>query len=255
MDIMTIVSILFTLSLIGAIIFIIIKTIKRIIKISKKTENTTIDSEENTSDISLEFKESTTKKGEFLIFKTETTGLLSYKNIDPKDCDTNEEPYPIQLTWLLLDEEFKAVSRGNHILKQDCHIPAIASNIHGITTNKMKSKGIAPTKAYSDFISDLNQATDIIAHNLNFNSSIIKIDFIRNGLDINLFNNKKTFCTMEDTTDIVKMEDDKYPKINELFGFLFYNRTDISFDEQHDAMNDTIITAKCFEHLYKKHNI
>lgn len=244
---MTIVGIIFTLSLIGVI--------KWIFKKSKKTENTTTNTKENEEDIKIKFENSTTQKGKYLIFDTETTGLLSDRYIDPDNCDTSKEPHPVQLAWLLLDADFKLVNQVNYIIKQNCSIPSAAANIHGISTSTMKKEGVLPTEAYSKFIKDVDQATDIIGHNIEFDLSILKIDFRRNDIDINIFNKKNEICTMKSSTNIVKLNNGKFPKLNELYGFLFYNRIDLSFEGQHNAMNDVLLTAKCHEQLVKKHKL
>ena len=58
------------------------------------------------------------------------------------------------------------------------------------------------------------------------------------------------------TTNICKIKNPrggyKWPKLEELFGYLFYNRTDISIDGAHDAMNDVLITAKCYIELKRR---
>ena len=64
----------------------------------------------------------------------------------------------------------------------------------------------------------------------------------------------KTFCTMEKTVDICKINGNygyKFPKLQELYFYLFNE----NFEFAHDAMVDVKATAKCYFELKRKYLI
>jgi DNA polymerase III epsilon subunit-like protein len=208
-------------------------------------------SEEN---ISISFPQSVTNKKHYFFFDCETTGLPKNRYGDESDFDN--WPYPVQIAWMVMDENFGVVSKKSYILKQPVKIPIQASGLHGITTELMNLKGIDPKKVYSEFIEDIKDTTVSIAHNTAFDVPAIKCDLLRNGFTKKVFIMKNLFCTMNSTTNICKIKNKnggyKWPKLEELYGYLFYNRTDISIDGSHDAMNDVVITAKCYIELKRR---
>ena len=62
-----------------------------------------------------------------------------------------------------------------------------ASKIHGITNKIMRQKGINIKPVLREIINDIRLSHVIVAHNINFDISYIKIESFRNGL-ANIFN-------------------------------------------------------------------
>jgi DNA polymerase III epsilon subunit-like protein len=204
-----------------------------------------------------DFERSDKKKGRYLVFDTETTGLPVERNARPEDYDN--WPYVVQIAWYLFDDEWKLIEDKEYILKQDIKIPADATSIHGIDNNTMLKKGVDPKFVYSQFIEVLGRAKFLIAHNIAFDKPIMECELLRNGFD-NKLRNVDTICTMKKGINFCKLEgyygDYKYPKLIELFQKCFYPdapsvsiacaiKDDSSYSESKVGI-DVTMTAKCF---------
>ena len=76
----------------------------------------------------------------YLFFDTETTGIpQDYK----APCtDTDNWPRLVQLGWILTDSRGNELRRGNRIVRPEgFEIPAAASDVHGITTERALAEG------------------------------------------------------------------------------------------------------------------
>ncbi|MDP4183638.1 MAG: 3'-5' exonuclease [Bacteroidota bacterium] len=203
---------------------------------------------------SLKFEGSESQTGKYLILDTETTGLPKSRYAEIDDFDS--WPYPVQIAWMLFDEDRKVIKSANYILKQKTTIPTAASHIHKITTEIMKAKGVDPKAVYEELTNDIKNSKVIVAHNIEFDIPIIECDYLRNGFDKQLFYRKKKICTMKSSIEFCKLKRRnggyKFPKLEELFGKLFYNDPTAQIQGAHDASVDTMVTAKCFFELLDK---
>lgn len=205
-------------------------------------------------DEQISFAESKTNIKHYFFFDCETTGLPIDRNADVKDF--NNWPFPVQIAWLVMDSDFGVIESKSYILKQPTVIPQRASDIHGITTEKMNAEGVDPKVVYSEFIAAINGSTVSIAHNTDFDVPILRCDLLRNGYTKKVFVMKNLFCTMKNSTNLCLIPNSwgsyKWPRLEELYGFLFFNNTNIQIEGAHDALNDVIITAKCYQELFRK---
>ena len=176
-----------------------------------------------------------------IYFDTETTGLAPGRIIE--------------LAYVL-DYGDRVVGK-NFFFAVD-YVPEVASNIHGITTEKLKvlSKG----KTFSDYADEIQkdflEADLIVAHNVKFDLTFLNAEY--SYLDC-VFKFNETLDTMKYFTPILKLERKsggyKYPKLNELsdyFGIYPYDATIFcreTFGEQglsfHDARFDVAILYLC----------
>ena len=184
-----------------------------------------------------------------LYFDTETTGVpLNYK---APSSDTNNWPRLVQLAWILTDEEGTRIHTGNLVIKPDGFvIPADATKVHGITTQRAKEEGVPLAEVIERFKSDLDMATYIVGHNIEFDKKIVGAEMIRLGMKDEL-EKKKSYCTMQSSIDFCKIPGKygyKYPKLQELYKKLFGSE----FENAHDAMSDIEATEKCFWELKKR---
>lgn len=185
----------------------------------------------------------------YLFFDTETTGL-------PKSWKAPIEelanwPRLVQLAWLFMDENGKEIAGKNQIIKPEGFvIPEVASNVHGISTERAMSEGIPLIEALGDFAQVLEDTKLIVAHNISFDEKIMGAEFLRKEIASELFNRAK-ICTMHKSTDFCKIEGPygyKWPKLMELHHRLF----DEGFDGAHDALVDVRACARCFFELQKR---
>jgi DNA polymerase III epsilon subunit-like protein len=197
-------------------------------------------------------QEQMAKKGikyRILFFDTETTGVPL--NYNAPSSDTQNWPRLVQLAWILTDENGNRILTGNLIVKPDgFNIPADASKVHGISTERAKEEGVPLAEVIERFKSDLNMATYIVGHNIEFDKKIVGAEMIRLGMK-DIMDSKKSYCTMQSSIDFCKIPGKygyKYPKLQELYKKLF----GIEFDNAHNAMSDIEATEKCFWELKKR---
>ena len=181
-----------------------------------------------------------------LFFDTETTGLPV--NWKAPVSDLNNWPRLVQIAWLVYDNSGNKISGKDFIIKPEgFSIPAEASRIHGITTEKANSYGVSLMDVLNEFLLQINKADYIVAHNMSFDEKIVGAEFLRKKLP-NSLASKRKICTMEKTTNFCAIRGNygyKWPTFSELHYKLF--RT--GFQEAHNAATYINITAKCFWEL------
>ena len=142
----------------------------------------------------------------FLIFDTETTGLL------PKRITTLDYiPHIIQLSYIVYDNVTNTIeSRSNYIrIPSDIVISQGSINVHGITRDKVDREGIEIQEALFYFGEHYKECDYIVAHNLDFDEKMVNYECVRNNTSpiIHKFDPRKTFyCTMKKGIDICKIE-------------------------------------------------
>src|SRR5690606_28512839 len=118
----------------------------------------------------------------YLIFDTETTGVPHNKTAPLTDLDN--WPRLVQLAWQLHDHKGKLISQHNYIIRPDgFDIPFKAEQIHGISTKRALDEGHELSKVLGIFIDDINKASLLVGHNIEFDNNIIGAELIRQSLD------------------------------------------------------------------------
>lgn len=183
-----------------------------------------------------------------LYFDTETTGLRP-----GKIC---------QLSYIMDYEDGKIIAK-NFFFSVPFIEPS-AVMVHGFTVEKLKvlSKG----KVFADFAdeiaNDFYQADTIIAHNISFDLSFLRQEFLEIGKP---FRYKNEFCSMKTAvpvTCILRTNNKgyKYPKLTELCSHLNIFDDEITYFEDkffsettknHDARFDTTALFMCVKTLIK----
>ena len=190
-----------------------------------------------------------------LFFDTETTGFVD----KDKDLTHEDQPYVLQLAALLDDDEGNTVSAINVILNTESGpVPSGAAGVHGITEEKYKAFGIKPLTALATFNGLAQRATTLVGHNISYDLGMLKIAYAREGKLSNYSDDvgrKPTFCTMQETTDIVKIPNPrsrsgqyKWPKLEEAYRVLV---SPDGFEGAHDALADVRATREIFYSLRK----
>ena len=188
----------------------------------------------------------------FLIFDTETTGLP--KNWKAPLTDTDNWPRVVQIAWQLHNGSGGLLSAGNLIVRPNgFEIPFNAAKVHGITTEKARTEGLDLQECMNRFLADLDQATHIGGHNIEFDLNVLGCEMVRLGLDPALLTSKSALDTMKQTIDFCAIPGGrggqfKWPTLIELHEKIFGE----GFDAAHDAAFDVHATAKCFFALLEK---
>jgi DNA polymerase III epsilon subunit-like protein len=205
-----------------------------------------------------------------ITFDTETTGLPKIKMINEKTLHL--WPYIVQFSYVIYNNETnKVLKTVDHIIKIPEHVVITEenSNIHGITDTMSKTRGQDIKEVLKDFMEDYNNADIVVAHNMEFDFNIIKVELMRQ-----IYNDKQTAfqkeqvtqnlnslkasnklcCTMQESVDICNIkaltrdgrEYVKFPSLSELHKHLF----SVVPKKLHNSLNDVLICLRCF---YKMH--
>ena len=121
-----------------------------------------------------------------LIFDVETTGLL------PKASDIALYPYIIQFSFILYNLETRAIERKhNFYINVPVDVPDKITEITGITKQMCDERGIPILVALDCFYDCYAMAGCVIAHNLSFDATMIRVELDRNRAEIDM---KAHYC-------------------------------------------------------------
>lgn len=180
-------------------------------------------------------------------FDTETTGLPRSWNAPLRDLDN--WPRMVQLAWLLCDGAGNEIAAASRIvLPQGYVIPAEASRVHGITTERALAEGRPLAEVLDEALPNLEKAAAAVAHNVSFDEKILGAECLRLGRPHPLLK-KPTRCTMKESTAFCALPgrygDFKYPNLTELHRKLFNK----PFAGAHDALADVRACKAAFYEL------
>ena len=205
----------------------------------------------------------------FLVFDVETTGLIprSKKGIVTK---MEDNPYIIQLSYAIYDVYERRIIRtfDTYVkLPEKIIISDFITNLTGISNDICEKKGLPILEVIEEFYRAYIECDGIVAHNIDFDEKMIKIEIERNREKIidriphclSIFNymyekikNIERFCTMKKSSHLCNLEIviegkpkmKKFPKLIELFGILFENEPEPK--NLHNSMIDVLVCLKCF---------
>ena len=207
-----------------------------------------------------------------LIFDTETTGLPKSKIISQETFD--KWPYILQFSFIIFDTNENSITLSkDFIIKMEdgIEISQDSINIHGITNEISKEKGVNIETALNSFFYYLREIDLLVGHNVSFDINMIYIELMRiiylkkypddhisaYKTDLHLLTNfKNIYCTMQESIDLCNIkatnkygEYNKFPKLSELHEKLFKTNP----KNLHNSLIDILITLRCFMNLkYKK---
>lgn len=188
------------------------------------------------------------KLSDVCCFDTETTGVPE-KGMQ-WDVDFMRYPRPVSMAWAFGDKE-----RHEIIRPQGWEIPEETVAIHGVTEEMAEKEGKPFKEVVGEFLDDVEACPLICAHNIYFDTSIIKaaIMALCPGLaekaEHALYKGKR-IDTMYKTIRFVgaKYRDGrpgKYPRLEELYAKLFDGGT----FPAHNALEDVRALRKCLPPL------
>ena len=180
-------------------------------------------------------------------FDTETTGLPRDWSAPLRQLDN--WPRMVQLAWLLCDAAGNEIASASRIVRpQGYVIPADASRVHGITTERALAEGVPLADVLDEALPQLEKAAMAVAHNISFDEKILGAECLRLGRPHPLLQ-KKTRCTMKESTNFCALPgrygDFKYPNLTELHRKLFNK----AFADAHDALADVRACKAAFYEL------
>jgi len=181
-----------------------------------------------------------------IFIDTETTGLPKHRNAPY--TDVGNWPRLVQLAWVIIDGNGRELSAVERIVKPDGFtIPNEAAEIHGITTEMAKQKGIRLVEVLAEFAAALEQSKTVVAHNVEYDRPVLEAEYIRAGMKC-VLGSKNLICTMESSTNYCALPGRygyKWPSLDELHRKLFNE----SMGKAHNALVDVRACMKCYFEL------
>lgn len=157
---------------------------------------------------------------EFVVLDTETTGFNKNDRVIEIACI-------VFSAGEVIDEYSTLINPNRDVGK---------TQIHGIRPSMISSAPI-----FSEIANDILRILQnriLIAHNLAFDSRMLKQEFDKLGIDLNL---GRGFCTMTEVSRIYSAQNSSLEKACSIF--------DIAQDDAHHALGDARATLKLFEAL------
>ena len=178
-----------------------------------------------------------------VVFDTETTGLPKLKNVPAKNMKDNW-PHIVSLSWSVIEHNVVVDTYSYIIQPMNWTIPDDSIAIHGITNEQAKNDGYPLSYVIDKFISTRYDV--LIAHNLEFDENVLMqaVYWDLGRMEFNGFPHPKR-CTMKTSRELCKLPNNKYPKLSELYEFVFGVRPDTK--QLHNSMYDVIILTKIIQ--------
>jgi len=184
----------------------------------------------------------------YLVF--DASGIAKPKNWKASFSDTFSWPRMIHLSWIILDEKFKPIQDFNCIVQPEDFkfTPEIASFC------KLDEDDLKKAVPLDDVLNQFNDSLDgveyLFAHNMNFNENVLACEFLRKGINHNLFK-KERHCLMHESTFYCKIPSKtggyKWPSLQEMHATIFKQK----YTPSNNARADVIAASRCFIALMK----
>ena len=182
-----------------------------------------------------------------LFFDVETTGLPIRGNlpygINPvyNKLESYNNARIVQITIMLCDENLNEIELKDFIIKAD----GFAINnekFHGITNEISAMEGISIIEFANILQPYLKRISHMIAHNANFDISILKSELYRYGMQsiIDELDTKTILCTMKKTKYIINSRNSygiKDPSLAELYQYVFNEQIQNAHNAKYDVIN------------------
>jgi DNA polymerase III alpha subunit (gram-positive type) len=189
-----------------------------------------------------------------LVFDTETTGLVDKSLLPLQYKDLALHPYITQLSAVLYDvDNQKVVKVFNTYVKIPDHveIPEIVQQLTGITKEKCNG-GMEIGEALSTFYQLYLKCDAIVAHNMWFDSKMIRIECMRNQFPqmLKIFyqdeSTKPISCTMMEGMRYCDLN--RFVRLSVLYELLF--KEDANQYELHNSLVDTMVCLRCYLKIF-----
>lgn len=195
-----------------------------------------------------------------IVFDTETSGLPDSKGFgkfyDYSELEHYNNSRLVELAYIVVDDTNIEVARIERLVIPSGFIVE-NSHIHGITNAMALECGLPLHDVLKEFEGYTEGATSLIAHNINFDISIILSEAYRCGMssliekikgmeyiDTMILGHNAILKTIPENTKVY-LNFIKYPKLSELYKFIF-NRP---VCQKHRALADVELCLECYKIL------
>jgi DNA polymerase-3 subunit epsilon len=156
----------------------------------------------------------------------------------------------VQISWVIYSNVGKLIKEENYYIKNiGFAIAESATKIHGITKEYLEANGECRKSVLQLLIEDVRKYDPlVVGHFMQFDIHLLNADFSREGME-NPIKKQATFCTMLESTHLIKNPSIKFLRLEQLYNILFQK----TLQNPHNAIVDAKATAKCFfELLYRQ---
>jgi len=183
----------------------------------------------------------------YLIF--DVSAIEKPKSWTAPFSDTIAWPRMAHLSWILLDKEMKPVDNQNFIIEPEGYslTPDICIHVR-LDEEDFNTRAVKLESALEAFEKSLDEAAYVLAHNLQFNESVLAAEYLRKSINHQLFK-KERFCLMQESTFYCKLPSKtggyKWPTLSELHAIIFSK----AYSPPNNARADVIAATRCFKAL------
>jgi DNA polymerase III epsilon subunit-like protein len=239
--------------------------------INQYTSDTEVSASESTTYYAIPNNHSHRPYRTITVFDVETTGLIPKMDKITKRTPTiNDMPHILQFSFIkyniigsFVDQTYDKYVKVNESIV----IEPIITTITGITRETCDTRGISIIDVLTEFYNAYMSSDCVIAHNIKFDSSIIKIEIERHfhtlvktcphilSLFDDTFNRLMyidMYCTMKESIHICNImiptktdptkKFKKFPQLKELYFTLFRKHP----ENLHNSIVDVLYTLRCF---------
>ena len=202
-----------------------------------------------------------------IVFDTETTGLPNWKSLE-----LNNQPYIVQFSYIVYNISTQTIDKVvDEIIKIPEHIVIsdYCINLHKIDQTISQTKGKDIESVLREFYEELLKCDLCVAHNIKFDSFMIRTELKRIKEQMNDCNKiqeierklrylkrcDKYYCTMMNSIHICNVYFPfpstklKFPKLIELYDH-FFNKITNDKIQLHNSLYDVYICLRCFIKLH-----
>jgi hypothetical protein len=169
--------------------------------------------------------------------------LINYDKI-VIDIETDGGDHILQVSYNIYDVNNEFIEHINIYIYDGVHSTPYYPTI---SSEDIIQYGLTPEKASEIIVNHINQCRIVIGHNVK-QFDLVKIKKMIHPFHYEIKPDIIIHDTMLESTDILKIKSYrgyKYPKLIELYKFLFQKE----FDNQHNAIDDVNATFECYKKL------
>ena len=201
-----------------------------------------------------------------LFIDTETNGLPLNKYAPY--TSTEIWPHILQISWQIVElgqlNKLTVLKEEDHFLTLRSAWNKDAEHVHQIPESIIGKFGKDPAVVLANLYKDIYICDYIVGHNLSFDKNVILSEVQRIYVTGNFLVSPSKFwfkkqevCTMKLTKSFCNIKfkdsnDNKFPKLNELYLKLFNIEYDISGANLHNSKHDVSCLVSCFKEIIKR---
>jgi DNA polymerase III epsilon subunit-like protein len=183
---------------------------------------------------------------QYIAFDFETSGLPAGRRnveITPETLKNFDSCRAVSLSAARFSSRGRLVDTFDAIVyPNDFLISEKSIEIHGITQDYAEKNGRPFTEVFMDFMKFIGPRTTIlVAHNAQFDTSVLRSEMIRHNLNLSLLDNINFVCTMK----LYKERFLKPIKLGELYKDIFGE----DFENAHNSLADCIACGRVYPFL------